>query len=151
MSRLQSIFSVILSGIILSIFFILLFVPEILVSSFAAMMFFPALLVATIFLFVTLERGLLRERIYGPDRAFRFHNPDVFVRAIYDQDSGEQCLVRGSSDMTYHDTLERSWAFSNRPVDSAWLLVDDHGNDISQRTLASYDGPVYIVTQENRS
>ncbi|MCF2137681.1 MAG: hypothetical protein K9W43_10670 [Candidatus Thorarchaeota archaeon] len=151
MRKLQSLVGVSLLGIIFSIFSILFFIPEFFVSSIAAMLFYPVVLAATISLFVLLERGPLHGKVYGPDRAFRFHNPAISVRAIFDQNSGEQRIVRGSPELTYHDTLERGWPFADRPVDSEWLLVDEHGSDISQRTLASYDGPVYIIAQEDRS
>ena len=109
-----------------------------------------ALLSFLIVLFVVLERGPLRSRIYGPNRAFRMHDPSVLVRAVYDRDSGEECLIRGKSGMTYREAVERHWTFTQIPRDSAWYLIDEAGNDVSDSTLDSYDGLVYVTTREGQ-
>ncbi len=72
-------------------------------------------------------------------------DPSILKRVIREPETGQEIIVSGRADTTFREALRRGWAFRGLSEDSEWIVVDDRGNDISDRPLSEYDGIAEIA------
>ncbi|MBD3408444.1 MAG: hypothetical protein GF411_20140 [Candidatus Lokiarchaeota archaeon] len=76
--------------------------------------------------------------------------PAEVLRTVRDPIHKEEIIIGGSRTMTYGEACRADWDFKSIRKKSAWILRDQHGNDITGLQLDDYDGIVTIELLEIR-
>jgi hypothetical protein len=66
-------------------------------------------------------------------------------RVIAESSGGLEIIVRGSLETTYREACLDYWDFKRIRKNDNWIIVDERGNDITNITLDSYNGPAKLV------
>ncbi|TFG12810.1 hypothetical protein EU537_08275 [Candidatus Thorarchaeota archaeon] len=86
-----------------------------------------------------------------PGAAIRSRDPSKLKRLIVDSHTGEEVVISGSPKTTFREAALSDWQFSTIDKEGAWIIEDEHRNDITSSTLESYDSVAYIVPEKPRS
>lgn len=69
----------------------------------------------------------------------------VIKRFIKDKITGKEYIISGPKECTYREALIRNWPIPSRNRNSQWVIVDEFGNDITERFLSEYDSVAEII------
>lgn len=64
-------------------------------------------------------------------------------RVVRDTESGIEKIIRADPNITIRHILEKDWTFPKKKS-SRWYLVDEVGNDITDRPISDWDGIAVI-------
>ncbi len=72
-------------------------------------------------------------------------------RVVRDMATMEEAVIDGDYEISFRKAMldEGIWVFSKISRDSKWIVTDDRGNDISNKTLDSFDGVARIEALDN--
>jgi hypothetical protein len=69
----------------------------------------------------------------------------ILKRLVKNRESGKEYIISGSRENTYRDALLHDWPFLNQDHKTNWYIVDEYGNDITDKFLFEYDSIAEIV------
>jgi len=82
---------------------------------------------------------------------FLEHDTSVVRRVIEDAETREEVIVVGKHRTTFRDALRRDWRFTRIGRSDSWLVLDRHGNDITDAALGSHPDRAVIVLRDRSS
>jgi ABC-type multidrug transport system fused ATPase/permease subunit len=79
-------------------------------------------------------------------KMYKEPDPSIFERVIRDGFDGAEYLVGGHREETFGHACQKNWQFTKTDRHTGWIIKDERGNDITNASLASYDGIAIIVS-----
>ncbi|MFO7837634.1 MAG: hypothetical protein R6V83_13410 [Candidatus Thorarchaeota archaeon] len=132
------------SAFVVTVMFILLYPflgPYLLFSSLMntplglfVMAFTTALVAVTLFSYANSRIGAADQR----DRSFTEVDTSQLHRVVIDNLTGEEKVISGSQDVTFRSAAQKNWPFERIDKKSNWVIVDERGNDITDKKLSDY-------------
>ncbi len=98
-------------------------------------------LLLTIFLIIASGfTAMIQDSTAFRKQVARPRDPSQIQRVIIDIYTNEEYIITGAPDETFRESSKRDWQFHSFDSGSAWIIKDEHGNDISNKALSSYNG-----------
>ncbi|RDE14463.1 MAG: hypothetical protein C4K49_07595 [Candidatus Thorarchaeota archaeon] len=85
-----------------------------------------------------------------PKLAVRPLDVSVVTRVVRNPLSGQECVVSGSSSTTFRQACLAKWPFKDVSAHGNWIILDDRGNDITNRPLTSCDCVAVIHVETDK-
>jgi hypothetical protein len=60
-------------------------------------------------------------------------------RVIVDSKTGKEKIITGHKDATFRSAAKQNWPFKGIDQGSDWMIVDDRGNEITDKKLSACD------------
>jgi len=67
----------------------------------------------------------------------------VLNRVVRDDESGAEFIIRAQPDTSIREILESDWPFKQKKS-RRWYLMDQVGNDVTDRPISDWDGIAII-------
>ncbi|MFW9768662.1 MAG: hypothetical protein ACFFF9_17210 [Candidatus Thorarchaeota archaeon] len=71
----------------------------------------------------------------------------IVSRVVRDSERGTELIVKADPYATIRETLEDDWPFKKKKS-SRWYLLDERGNDVTDRPISDWDGIAVIYFEE---
>jgi hypothetical protein len=106
---------------------------------------FLIIIIGTVFVSIGL---MFKDKMYvGKRIGYRERDPSQCQRVIRDGYDGVEIIISGSGGMTFAEACLADWQFKNLNQNSKWYIKDEHGNDVTEKTIDSTEG-IFILVPE---